>query len=60
MGQNPRLCGTLIEAWRFFQADQALKALEGQFDAPAQAVKSKHIAGGISFGCKRLDRKSVV
>ena len=45
MGQGVGSGGALVEAWRTLQADQALQALEAEFDAPSQAIECENIGG---------------
>src|SRR5215470_14283299 len=46
VGQQVGSGRAFIEAWRPFQAEQAFQALEGELDAPAQAIKGEHISRG--------------
>src|SRR5882724_77702 len=53
MGQNVRSGRALIDPWWSLQADQALQALEAEFDPPSQTIECENIGG-----CKlcRLER----
>ena len=56
MSQHIRLGGAFVYSRRRLQADQAFEALEGEFDAPAQAIKGEHIVGGVTFGGSDVTR----
>ena len=53
MGQDVRSGGALIGAGRPFEADQALQALEAEFDPPSQAIKSENVGGREVLGRER-------
>jgi len=53
MGQEIRLGGAFVGAWRAFQADQAFQALEGEFDPPSQAIEGKNVGGREVLGSER-------
>src|SRR5438477_11964581 len=51
MSQHIRSGGAFVATWRPLQPDQTLEALEGDFDAPAQAIERKDIGSGeLLFG----------
>ena len=56
MSQDIGFGGTLVDAWRPLQADQAFQPLEGEFDAPAQAMEGKDVGGGEFRGGERGDQ----
>jgi hypothetical protein len=45
MSQNIGPGGLFVRTRRTLQSDQAFEALEGEFDAPAQAIQGENIGG---------------
>src|SRR5580658_538378 len=53
MGQDVRSGGAFVSTGRSLQADQALQALEAEFDPPSQAIQSENVGGLEGLGRKR-------
>src|SRR6266540_3620358 len=53
MSQHIRSGGTFVGTWWSSEANQAFQPLEAEFDAPSQAIKSKHISRSEVRRCER-------
>ena len=53
MGQNVRSGGAFGGSGRSLQADQALEALEAEFNPPSQAIEGENIGGCEGFRLQR-------